>query len=101
MDAELKPNSIGHIMTTSTKDTRIVALSERWVFIGTYHAATDKTPAYLSDASCIREWGTSAGLGEIAMTGPTPKTKLDPCGILVLDNPAAILFTLRCTYDSN
>jgi hypothetical protein len=85
--------------TPTALDRRIVALSDRWVFIGYYHAATSTGPAYLSEASCIREWGTSAGLGEIALTGPTPKTKLDPCGILVLDNPASVIFSIRCTYD--
>ena len=77
---------------------RIVVLQAGWVFIGEYHSATDTKPAYLSDASCVRRWGTTAGLGELALNGPTKMTALDPCGILVLDNPQAVLYTIRCTY---
>ena len=37
----------------------------------------------LFNASVIRSWGTTKGLGEIAQGGPTSTTKLDPCGGLV------------------
>jgi len=49
------------------------------------------------DASVIREWGTTAGLGEIALNGPTNNTVLDPCG-----NPhvpaSRLLMLIPCTY---
>lgn len=80
--------------STAPQDLRIVALSERWVFIGNYHAATDTEPAYLTETSCIRVWGTVAGLGEIALRGPTPKTVLDACGTLVISSVP--LFMLKC-----
>lgn len=32
------------------------------------------------NASVIRRWGTTRGLGEIAMGGPTKLTQLDPIG---------------------
>ena len=32
----------------------------------------------ITDCSCVRDWGTTKGLGEIAINGPTSKTKLDP-----------------------
>lgn len=35
---------------------------------------------YLSNASVIRRWGTTNGLGELALNGPTGNTKLDKCG---------------------
>ena len=82
---------------TALNDRRIIALSERWVFIGDYHAAENGKPAYLTDASCIRAWGTKAGLGEIALRGPTPTTKLDPCGTLIIEQ-SNVLFSLLCTY---
>ena len=34
----------------------------------------------LSNASVIRRWGTSKGLGQLALDGKQPETKLDPCG---------------------
>jgi hypothetical protein len=79
------------------QDRRIVALSERWVFIGDYHAAENGKPAYLTDASCIRAWGTKAGLGEIALRGPTKETVLDPSGTVVLEQ-GSVLFCLLCTF---
>ena len=77
-------------------DKRIVVLLGSWVFIGEYHPAQDTVPAYLINASCIRSWGTTAGLGEIALSGPTETTKMDPCGTVILE-PNAVLFSLRCT----
>lgn len=82
--------------TNTTTDKRIVVLTNAWVFIGNYHPAAGVKPAYLTDASCVRVWGTTAGLGEIAMKGPTPNTVLDPCGIVLLDSPTNILFTIPC-----
>lgn len=77
-------------------ERRIVALKERWVFIGEYHAATKTTKAKLTDASCIRRWGTTKGLGELALKGPTKDTVLDPCGEVILE-PEAVLFSLICS----
>ena len=35
---------------------------------------------YLKNASVIRRWGTTGGLGELALSGKTESTKLDSCG---------------------
>lgn len=75
----------------------IIALKERWVFIGEWHDAVGDKPAYLTDASCIRTWGTTAGLGEIALKGPTKNTWLDFCGTVVIEKEA-LLFSLNCTF---
>ena len=75
----------------------IVVLQAGWVFIGVLHPAKDGKHAFLTEASNIRKWGTTAGLGQIALTGPTENTVLDPCGIVVLDAPQNVLFTIPCS----
>jgi hypothetical protein len=85
-------------LTNPVPQRTIVALSERFVFMGDYTPATDTTPAFLTNAMNIRAWGTTAGLGEIALKGPTPSTELDDCGIVVIPNGTAILFTLVCSF---
>lgn len=76
---------------------RILVLKERWCLIGEWHDAIGDKPAYLTDASCIRTWGTTAGLGEIAMTGPTPSTNLDFCGTVIIERES-LLFSLVCAF---
>lgn len=75
----------------------IVVVEAGWVLIGEYVAAKDGKPAHMTDASVIRRWGTTAGLGQIALTGPTSETILDPCGMVVFDNQQAILFVIKCS----
>jgi hypothetical protein len=52
----------------------IVVLPHGWVLVG------DLEGKKLSNASTIRVWGTSKGLGELAKNGPTEKTILDSLG---------------------
>jgi len=75
----------------------IVVVEAGWVLIGEYFPATPEKRAHMTDASVIRRWGTTAGLGQIALTGPTAETVLDPCGVVVFDNPEAILFVIQCS----
>jgi len=57
---------------------KIAILQRGWVIVGRLHSEGDYL--VLEDASVIRSWGTTKGIGEIALNGPTGKTKLDPCG---------------------
>ena len=59
------------------EDIRIVILQRGWVYIGKYYQSGDE--CWLENASCIRNWGTTRGLGELAQDGPNSNTKLDPC----------------------
>jgi hypothetical protein len=59
-------------------DLKIVILQRGWVFIG--RLAKDGDTYTLSGAKNIRVWGTSNGLGQLAVDGPTSKTVLDPAG---------------------
>lgn len=55
----------------------ILILQRGWVVVGQLY----KLGPYftLENASVIRSWGTTKGIGEIAENGPTDKTVLDKC----------------------
>lgn len=57
----------------------IVILQRGWVVIG--DLSWKGKYGHLKNASVIRNWGTTNGLGEIALNGPTETTKLDKCGV--------------------
>lgn len=59
------------------QDIRIVILQRGWVFVGKFKKEGEQCS--LENARNIRRWGTSTGLGEIALNGPTANTMLDPC----------------------
>ena len=52
----------------------IATLQRGWIVVG----SVTKTGDYLSitDAAVIERWGTSEGLGELAISGPTSDTRL-------------------------
>lgn len=56
---------------------RIIILNRGWVAVGDFWQ--NGANCMLENASIIRKWGTTKGLGEIAEDGPTTKTILDPC----------------------
>lgn len=56
----------------------ICILQRGWVFIGELSKVGND--CFIDNASVIRSWGTTKGLGEIAENGPIKdKTLLDPC----------------------
>jgi len=63
-----------------TGDIKIVVLQRGWVYIGRF--SREGNDCKLSNAYCIRVWGTSQGLQEL-VNGPTDFTKLDKCEGLV------------------
>lgn len=54
---------------------QIVILQRGWVMIG--RKTQIGSNCKLSDARVIRRWGTSEGLGELAIKGPLSETKLE------------------------
>lgn len=65
-------------------DVKIVILQRGWILVGKFERKGSDCKLY--NASVIRNWGTTKGLGEIAEKGPTSTTKLDPCyGIVEFD----------------
>ena len=55
--------------------TKIVILQRGWVMVGKFERTG--SDCKLHNASVIRCWGTTKGLGEIAEKGPLKDTKLD------------------------
>lgn len=55
---------------------KIVVLDTSWNVVG--ELEKDGDDFLLTNGSVIRRWGTTQGLGEIAVKGPLPETILDP-----------------------
>lgn len=70
---------------------KIVVAEGGWVFIGEVVDESDGK-VRMTKASVVRSWGTTAGLGEIALNGPTSKTVLDYAG-------AVEVHKVICTYE--
>lgn len=66
---------------------RIVIGQRGWVFVGRY--SVDGDEVILTDAKCIRRWGTTRGLGEL-VKGPTSKTVLDAAGTVHMHRLAVV-----------
>lgn len=82
---------VSPIQWKTTDKIRIVILQRGWVFVGKYIAGA--VECRLENASTIRTWGTTKGLGEIAENGPTSTTKLDPCPT-VRFHPLTVIATI-------
>lgn len=77
-----------------TGDIKIVILQRGWIMVGRFERSGNECK--LHNASVIRNWGTSKGLGEIASGGPTSTTKLDKCfGVVEFDYLTACA-TIAC-----
>lgn len=72
----------------------IVVLHRGWVVIGRNKGVQDGF-LRLEDASVIRRWGTSKGLGELASDGKQSATVLDPCGTMT-PPVSAIINIIEC-----
>ncbi len=57
-------------------DLSIVILQRGRVIVGRLTLAGDY--GVLTDAQCVRRWGTTDGLGQLAAQGPQENTTLDP-----------------------
>lgn len=72
---------------------QIVVCKLGWVLMGD----VEETPTgyVIRNAMNIRQWGTTKGLGEIAESGPTDRTKLDSIGVAHAERDA-VLFRIEC-----
>ena len=66
----------------------IVVADRGFVYVGQVEVADGW--CVITKARNIRYWGTTAGLGELALNGPTGKTKLDPISTVRIPMRAVI-----------
>ena len=66
----------------------IVVCDRGFVYVG--QMTHDGEFAVIEGARNIRYWGTTNGIGELALNGPTSKTKLDLCGTVRVPERAII-----------
>lgn len=76
---------------------QIVIAVSGWAFVGDFEPAEGAT--VLRGASVVRVWGTTKGIGEIALGGPTKDTVLDPCGVVRIP-AASVVATIECNEAS-
>lgn len=75
-------------MSKKKADRRIVVLQRGWVVVGDWVQKGDAVS--LDRCAVIRRWGTTNGLGQLATSGATDSTKLEPCGSLITHIGAVI-----------
>lgn len=59
----------------TNSNVKIVVCDRGFVLVG--RVRFDNNYIMITDCHCVRAWGTTRGLGEIASSGPTESTKLD------------------------
>jgi hypothetical protein len=83
-------DGVEYRQVAAPSEVRIVVLQRGWIVVGRW--AQDGDEVVVRDASVVRFWGTTRGLGEL-FDGPTKTTKLDPAGT-VRANAAAVVLTI-------
>ena len=78
-------------------DIKIVILQRGWNMIGRFERTG--SDCKLHNASVIRIWGTTDGLGQLATKGKTSSTKLDKCGGVVAFDYLTVVATIDCSEE--
>ena len=74
----------------SEKNIKIAILQRGWIVIGEY--SEEGNECVLDNASVIRRWGTTEGLGELAHKGKQSETVLDKTGVVRFNKLTSIAF---------
>jgi hypothetical protein len=68
---------------------QIAVLQRGWIVVGdAYRVGTE---IRVDNASVIRRWGTTNGLGQLALAGVTKETILDACGTVRVHELAVVM----------
>lgn len=87
-------DGVEYALVSSDGEIRIVILQRGWAMIGKFER--NGNDCKLHNASVIRRWGTSEGLGELAKKGKLAETKLDKCYGVVEFDYLTVVATLKC-----
>jgi hypothetical protein len=68
------------LVSPSAGPVKIVVLDRGFVYVGRVDPQVEGDMLVIRNARNIRVWGTTRGLGELALEGPKPDTKLDAVG---------------------
>lgn len=72
----------------------IVVADRGFVYVG--RATVDeRNNVLIREAKCIRVWGTTEGLAQLALQGPQSKTILDKAGTVRIPSHA-VMHTIEC-----
>ena len=95
---ELEVNGKKYVLKGSQEEIKgyikIVILQRGWIMVGKFERSGNDCK--LHNASVIRNWGTTNGLGEIAKDGPKSATKLDKCNGLVEFDYLTVCAMISC-----
>ena len=93
----LKINGVEYVKKGDGELTpiKIVILQRGWVVIGRY--SEDGEYGVLNDAYVIRRWGTSEGLGELALQGKQSETKIEKTGVVKFHKLTSVA-TIDCDF---
>lgn len=75
---------------------KIVILQRGWVFIGKF--SQEGQECKLENAFNLRRWGTTEGLGELALKGKQTETKLDKVGTVTFHELTTVAL-IECDQD--
>jgi hypothetical protein len=82
--------------TAPATPVTIAVLDRGWVFVGRLTRNDDGIT--LEKAACIRRWGTTKGVGELALRGPQSSTVLDEAGTVIVP-ASSVICLIETTED--
>lgn len=68
-------DGVEYVPVSKPADIKIVVCDRGFVLVG--RVEIKDRYVVITDCGCVRIWGTTKGLGEIASNGPTDSTKID------------------------
>ncbi len=89
----IKESEIKKQANCKPSPVQIAVLNRGWIVIGNVSESVNKT--VIQNAAVIRKWGTTKGLGELAMKGKLPDTILDACPDITVDT-ANVVLLMNC-----